>query len=187
MPRTPTAPPPDPDPGRKPDAGPAWSAEFTMYASDALNENHRRHWASVASRRRELRRWAAHLAAATRAPRLGRARVTATVRLSAHGRWAPTVKPLLDGLVDAGVLPDDDAAHLEGPYLTTDPTRSPRRLGSARRPAPGRPGTCRQPPASGRRGDPGRRAGGGRPRGPGRGPAPRRRPDPRHHHQGGGQ
>ena len=107
-----------------------------MYASDALNENHRHHWASVAARRRELRRWAAHLAAATRAPRLGRARVTATVRLSSHGRrdplnWAPTVKPLLDGLVDAGVLPDDDAAHLEGPYLTTDPTRSPRRLGRA--------------------------------------------------------
>lgn len=107
-----------------------------MYASDALNENHRNHWASVASRRRELRRWAAHLAAATRAPRLGRARVTATVRLSAHGRrdplnWAPTIKPLIDGLVDAGLLPDDDAAHLEGPYLTTDPTRSPRRLGRA--------------------------------------------------------
>lgn len=132
--RTPTAPPPDP--GRRPAAAPAWSAEFTMYASDALNENHRHHWASVAARRRELRRWAAHLAAATRAPRLGRARVTATVRLSSHGRrdplnWAPTVKPLLDGLVDAGVLPDDDAAHLEGPYLTTDPTRSPRRLGRA--------------------------------------------------------
>ena len=106
--RTPTAPPPDPDPGRKPDAGPAWSAEFTMYASDALNENHRRHWAATASRRRELRRWAAHLAAATRAP-LGRARVTATVRLSAHGRRDP----------------------LEGPYLTTDPTRSPKRLGRA--------------------------------------------------------
>lgn len=134
--RTPTAPPPDPDPGRKPAAAPAWSAEFTMYASDALNENHRHHWASVASRRRELRRWAAHLAAATRAPRLGRARVTAVVRTSSHGRrdplnWAPTVKPLLDGLVDAGLLPDDDADHLEGPYLTTDPTRSPKRLGRA--------------------------------------------------------
>lgn len=132
--RTSTA--PDPDPGRKPATEPAWSAEFTMYASDALNENHRRHWAATAARRRELRRWAAHLAAATRAPRLGRARVTATVRTSSHGRrdplnWAPTIKPLIDGLVDAGVLPDDDAAHLEGPYLTTDPSRSPRRLGRA--------------------------------------------------------
>ena len=87
MPRTPTAPPPDPT--RKPDTEPAWSAEFTMYASDALNENHRNHWASVASRLHELRRWAAHLAAATRAPRLGRARVTAVVRTSSHDRRDP--------------------------------------------------------------------------------------------------
>lgn len=78
--RTPTAPPPDP--GRKPATEPAWSAEFTMYASDALNENHHRRWATTASRRRELRRWAAHLAAATRSPRrLGRATTTIVLRV----------------------------------------------------------------------------------------------------------
>ena len=29
----------------------------------------------------------------------------------------PAVKALIDGLVDAGVLPDDDAAHLDGPDM----------------------------------------------------------------------
>ena len=35
------------------------------------------------------------------------------------------VKPLVDGIVDAGLLPDDDDAHLVGPDLRRDPTPGP--------------------------------------------------------------
>lgn len=31
--------------------------------------------------------------------------------------WHPTVKPIIDGLVDHGLIPDDRPAHLAGPYL----------------------------------------------------------------------
>lgn len=32
----------------------------------------------------------------------------------------PTAKALLDGLVDYGLVPDDNARHVEGPYLAAD-------------------------------------------------------------------
>ena len=53
---------------------------------------------------------------------MGRAHVTVHV----HGRTRvrtdpansyPTVKAVVDGFVDAGVLPDDDASHLDGPDM----------------------------------------------------------------------
>ena len=34
--------------------------------------------------------------------------------------WQPTAKALVDGLVDAGVLEDDNDAHLVGPDLRRD-------------------------------------------------------------------
>lgn len=45
------------------------------------------------------------------------------------GNLAPTVKALLDGLVDAGVLPDDDDAHLLGPDLRRNPEKRPVGIG----------------------------------------------------------
>lgn len=37
-------------------------------------------------------------------------------------------KPIVDGLVDARVLPDDDDLHVVGPDLRRDPERGPHRL-----------------------------------------------------------
>lgn len=37
------------------------------------------------------------------------------------GNWAPTAKAVVDGLVDAGVLPDDDHGHMVGPDLRIGP------------------------------------------------------------------
>lgn len=37
-------------------------------------------------------------------------------------------KPIVDGLVDARVLPDDDDLHLIGPDLRRDPERGPHRV-----------------------------------------------------------
>ena len=59
----------------------------------------------------------------------GRVHVTATVQGRTQGRMDPanvypTVKALIDGIVDASVLADDDDRHLEGPDMrrgTPDP------------------------------------------------------------------
>ena len=40
----------------------------------------------------------------------------------------PTAKAVVDGLVDAGVLPDDDAKHLLGPDLRRHPEVTKKRL-----------------------------------------------------------
>lgn len=42
--------------------------------------------------------------------------------------YMATVKPIVDGLVDAGVLPDDDAKHLLGPDLRRHPEVTKKRL-----------------------------------------------------------
>lgn len=44
-----------------------------------------------------------------------------TSRRSDPGNAAPTVKAVIDGLVDAGVLPDDDRDHLIGPDYRPGP------------------------------------------------------------------
>lgn len=93
-------------------------------AAEWLTSNGRYHWASRARRTRKLRTRAALAARAARPriPPMVRARITVHV----HGRTRartdpanayPTIKAVVDGLVDAGVLPDDDAAHLDGPDM----------------------------------------------------------------------
>ena len=41
----------------------------------------------------------------------------------------PALKALVDGLVDAGLLPDDSTAHLQGPDTRGDSRRTAKRLG----------------------------------------------------------
>ena len=92
-----------------------------------LSANDRvQHWAYRAYRTKELRTrgyWAAkqahlgshqvvHVAAWIQYPRGGRAD---------PANAAPTVKALVDGLVDAGMLPDDDSTHLVGPDYRREP------------------------------------------------------------------
>lgn len=91
-------------------------------AAEWLTSNGRYHWASRARRTRKLRTRAALAARAARVPPMVRARITVYV----HGRTRvrtdpanvyPAIKACVDGLVDVGVLPDDDAAHLDGPDM----------------------------------------------------------------------
>ena len=98
------------------------SVVIDVPAAEWLTSNGRYHWASRARRTRALRVRAALAATAARIPPMARARITVHV----HGRTRartdpanayPTVKALIDGLVDVGVLPDDDAAHLDGPDM----------------------------------------------------------------------
>lgn len=87
---------------------------------ELLNANERVHWAVRARRTRVLREWA-HWEA--RRQRLGHYE-TIGVRVSVRPgvrtptarfdppNWAPTSKAVIDGLVDAGVVPDDGAPHV---------------------------------------------------------------------------
>jgi hypothetical protein len=100
-----------------------------------MTSNDRFHWAKRAKVTKEWRRMAHQHALSARIPRLGKARVVVYwLPQNAHGRDAGNLYPLakasVDGLVDAGVLADDDCSHLEGPDM---------RLGERFRPTmPGR-------------------------------------------------
>lgn len=93
-----------------------------------LSANDRRHWADKAKRTRALRelgqimarnlgpRGITHVAAFIGYPRAGRAD---------PANAAPTVKALIDGMVDAGVWPDDDSVHVIGPTFLRDDKSPP--------------------------------------------------------------
>lgn len=97
--------------------------------AEALTANRRVHWTVRQSRSRLLRRKG--LYAAHGLPRLQRARLTVEVtwpdgRRRDVDNLRPTIKPIVDGMVDAGVLPDDDDTHLVGPDLRVSPNRTGR-------------------------------------------------------------
>jgi hypothetical protein len=49
-------------------------------------------------------------------------------RRDAHNLYSYVIKPLVDGMVDARLLPDDDDRHLVGPDVRRDHTRGPHRI-----------------------------------------------------------
>ena len=85
-----------------------------------LTANGREHWAARANRTKILRHQARVLtldAIITEGVRFASADVTATVHYPTNRRQDPanaypTVKAMIDGCVDAHLLPDDDADHL---------------------------------------------------------------------------
>ena len=85
--------------------------EATVGHGQMLTANQRLHWRARAARTATLRNLG-----------VTRAHCTVTVTFPDRRRrdvanWAPTVKALVDGCVQAGLLPDDDTAHLIGPDL----------------------------------------------------------------------
>lgn len=113
---------------------PAWTATIRLAASDVLNENDRRHWARKSPHVRAIRQVAHQTAVVTRAPHLQRARLVVTLAYPDRKRrdrhnYTPTIKPIIDGLIDAGVLPDDDDTHLDGPVLKVADEVTTRRMG----------------------------------------------------------
>ena len=91
-------------------------------APDAwLNSNDRRHRHAQAKLVKTWRK-AGTDAVAGMAPITERVHMTATIHKARDGRWDPnnlwpTVKAIVDGIVDAGVLADDDHKHLIGPDM----------------------------------------------------------------------
>jgi hypothetical protein len=88
---------------------------------ELLNANDRYgHWAHRQRITATLRETAGWLARAQRIPRLSHAHITAAYcppdnRRRDPANWQPSFKACVDGLVDAGVLADDDATHVTGP------------------------------------------------------------------------
>jgi hypothetical protein len=85
-----------------------------------MNANQRQaHWSARSTPTKAWRTAAGLYAKQAKVPALGRAAITAVVHRSdrrrdadAHNRY-PTVKAAVDGLVDAGVLPDDCDRYLD--------------------------------------------------------------------------
>lgn len=82
-----------------------------------LNSNQRLHWATKARKTREIRESAAWWARALGEQAMEAVEITAVVhpktarRFDPHN-WQPTVKAAIDGLVDAGLIADDDSSRL---------------------------------------------------------------------------
>lgn len=110
----------------------AWELKLP-YSSPPLRDNARHHWAVKASWTRNLRQTATILAYDARLPRhLQQVRIVlhwqpATVRRRDQLGPAPTLKPLVDGLVDYGLIVDDDTTHCEL-SCRIEPVAKPARL-----------------------------------------------------------
>jgi crossover junction endodeoxyribonuclease RusA len=102
------------------------SVTFTIPANLWLSANARRHWADTAKRTKALRQMGAwNDYTASRTGSLGTTHVAAFIGYPRNGKVdpanaAPTVKALIDGMVDAGVWPDDDSTHVIGPTYLRD-------------------------------------------------------------------
>lgn len=82
-----------------------------------LTPNQRLHWAVKARETRRIREVAYVCASQAKVPPLGKSAVIATwfpsdARRRDAGSLSLTVKAAIDGLVDYGVWPDDDPAHV---------------------------------------------------------------------------
>lgn len=85
---------------------------------DLLSANQRLHWAVRAKRVKALRQWAGFEARRLEMPKAERVAVSVWVHPGPRTRrldppnYADTVKAVIDGVVDAEVLPDDTGKHV---------------------------------------------------------------------------
>ena len=98
-----------------------------------LTANQRFHWSTRMRRTRMVRAYAASEARINglAGRRLGPCVVTAVIGSPTTGRAdpanaAPTVKAIVDGLVDARVWDDDDHTHIPSVAFTRDPNKTPK-------------------------------------------------------------
>lgn len=84
--------------------------------------NQRGHWGKKARLTRHYRHAGQVFSLHARLPRLDSAHVVCELKFSTAYRrdphnWMPTAKAVLDGMVDAGVFPDDNHKHIVGPDM----------------------------------------------------------------------
>ena len=91
--------------------------------ADWLNANDTRHWAPKARLVKNWRNLAHLIARQAKAPKgLHRVMIQAYIHKTNNRRYdahnlMPTLKPIVDGLVDYGLIPDDHNTHLLGPII----------------------------------------------------------------------
>lgn len=89
-----------------------------------LNSNDRLHWSPRAKLTRSWRQAAHVYARQARLPKgLGRVRIDAQVHKTTGNSFDamnlyPTLKAVVDGLVDYGLVVDDNNDHVTGPFIT---------------------------------------------------------------------
>lgn len=97
---------------------------------ELMNSNHRPTIPQRARLTAELRKAGKIAARKAKVPHLERAYITCYLRPTTRGRrdpgnWYPSAKAALDGVVDAGVLDDDDSTHVLGPDMRLGPIIKP--------------------------------------------------------------
>jgi len=112
------------------DSGRAWTLALP-YDKPPLSLNQRLHWAPKANLTKRLRTDVAVLARAHKIPALDRALVELHFAPRDQRRYdsdniMASLKPAVDGLVDAGVLTDDDHHRVRTMTVIDQPTRTQR-------------------------------------------------------------
>lgn len=97
-----------------------WRIEFPP-GQELLNANDRIHWSKRSRITKQLRSDAHLMARYLKIPRLARIQVDGIYeppdkRRRDAGNWLATYKAQIDGLVDAGVVEDDDHTRVHGPF-----------------------------------------------------------------------
>lgn len=103
--------------------------ELDIHKDWWLSANQRMHWAPKARRTNYLRRLGRITVFTQQVGPHDTCHVAAFIGYLRGGKAdpanaAPTIKALIDGLVDAGVWPDDDSTHVIGPTYLRDPKSS---------------------------------------------------------------
>lgn len=99
---------------------------------ELINANQRLHHHAKAKLTRAWREAVPREIVCYKRPLHPRAHITVTIRFATNhrrdvGNYYPTAKAIVDGLVDAGVLPDDNDAHVIGPDMRREyPNGEPR-------------------------------------------------------------
>lgn len=103
---------------------PAWCYSLTIPKKNLewITANQRLFWRVRSTRTKAWRTTTATIARTSGIPRMERAWIVAELSFGDSRRrdpnnWNPTVKACVDGLVDAGMFPDDDHKHITGPDL----------------------------------------------------------------------
>ncbi|MGW0486188.1 hypothetical protein [Nonomuraea sp. NPDC003214] len=97
------------------------------------NANDRGHWRRRHRLTKNLRKQAARLFRASGIPGMKRAAVIGYLEPPNRqprdpANWYPSFKAIIDGMVDAGFLPDDNSKHLDGPDMRLGPVYPKGRL-----------------------------------------------------------
>ena len=117
------------DPAREIGSARHWVLDLP--GMELINANDRGHWSRRQRLTADIRQATALLARAQQIPRLTRARVVYVVKPRTRTRvfdpsnWAPSAKAAVDGIQDAGVFQDDNAAVVTG----VDPRAGERQAG----------------------------------------------------------